>query len=53
MIGCSCSNNTNLPNRPAIQIDIDPLVIGKKHPIDLNIMGNSGGEVVPKILKKS
>lgn len=51
IIGCSCSNNTNLPNRPAIQIDIDPLVIGKKHPIDLNIMGNSG-EVVPKILKK-
>jgi len=51
IIGCSCSNNTNLPNRPAIQIDIDPLVIGKNHPINLNIIGNSG-EVVPEILKK-
>lgn len=51
IIGCSCSNNTNLPNRPAIQIDIDPMVIGKKHPIDLSIIGNSG-EIVPNILRK-
>lgn len=51
IIGCSCSNNTNLPNRPAIQIDVDPMVIGKKHPIDLSIIGNSG-EVVPRILEK-
>lgn len=51
IIGCSCSNNTNLPNRPSIQIDIDPLVIGKKHPISLNIIGNIT-EVIPEILKK-
>lgn len=51
IIGCSCSNNTNLPNRPAIQIDVDPLVIGKKFPIDLSIIGNSG-EILPLILEK-
>ncbi|MBZ9570755.1 rubredoxin [Methanobrevibacter sp. TMH8] len=51
IIGCSCSNNTNLPNRPAIQIDVDPLVIGKKYPIDLSIIGNSG-EIIPKIIEK-
>lgn len=51
IIGCSCSNNTNIPSRPAIQIDVDPMVIGKKHPIDLSIIGNSG-EIVPQILEK-
>lgn len=51
IIGCSCSNNTNLPARPAIQIDIDPMAIGKRFPIDLSIVGNSG-EIVPKILEK-
>lgn len=51
IVGCSCSNNTNLPNRPAIQIDVDPMASGKKHPIDLSSIGNSG-EVVPHILEK-
>jgi pyruvate oxidase/acetolactate synthase-1/2/3 large subunit len=51
IVGCSCSNNTNLPNRSAIQIDVDPLVIGKKHPIDLSIIGNSK-EIIHQILKK-
>lgn len=51
IIGCSCSNNTNIPDKPAIQIDIDPMVIGKKQPIDLSLIGNSA-EIVPKLIDK-
>ncbi|RBQ23423.1 3D-(3,5/4)-trihydroxycyclohexane-1,2-dione hydrolase [Candidatus Methanobinarius endosymbioticus] len=50
IIDCSCSNNTNLPNRPDIQMDTDPMIFGKKHPINLSTIGNSG-EIVPNILK--
>lgn len=51
IIGCSCSNNTNIPNKPAIQIDIDPIEIGKRHPIDISLIGNSA-EIVPKLIDK-
>lgn len=49
IIDCSSSNNTNLLSRPTIQIDIDIMVIGKKHPIDLSIIGNNG-KIVPSTL---
>lgn len=51
IIGCSCSNKTNLPNCPSIQIDVDPMVMGEKHPVDISLLGNSG-EIIPQILEK-
>ncbi|MDL2246959.1 thiamine pyrophosphate-dependent enzyme [Methanobrevibacter sp. OttesenSCG-928-K11] len=51
IIGSSCSMNTRLPTRPAIQIDIDPMVIGRRFPIDISLVGNAG-EILPKLLEK-
>lgn len=51
IIGCSCSNNTSLPGKPAIQIDMNPMVIGKQHPIDISLIGNIN-EIIPKLIKK-
>ncbi|KZX15793.1 putative thiamine pyrophosphate-containing protein YdaP [Methanobrevibacter cuticularis] len=51
VIGASFSDNTGIPEKPTIQIDVDPMVIGKRHPIKVGIVGTSG-EVVPEIINE-
>ena len=42
-IGTSFSNHTGIaPYMPIIQIDIDPMHLGKSHPVDLPVMGEIG-----------
>jgi len=43
VIGASFSNHTGItPKKPTIQIDFDPLVLAKFHPIDLPLLGEIG-----------
>lgn len=49
VVGSSFSEMTHLPEKKAIQIDIDPLVIGKQYPVEVGLYGNSA-EVLPQLL---
>ena len=42
-IGASFSNHTGIaPYKPIIQIDFDPMALGKFHPVDLPVLGEIG-----------
>ncbi|MEN6592829.1 MAG: thiamine pyrophosphate-dependent enzyme [Methanobacterium sp.] len=49
VIGSSFSDMTHLPEKKAIQIDIDPLVIGKQYPVEVGLFGNSA-EILPQLM---
>lgn len=49
VVGSSFSEMTHLPEKRAIQIDINPLMIGKQYPVEVGLYGNSA-EILPQLL---
>jgi pyruvate oxidase/acetolactate synthase-1/2/3 large subunit len=49
VIGSSFSDMTHLPVKKAVQIDIDPLMIGRQYPVEVGLYGNSA-EIIPEII---
>jgi pyruvate oxidase (EC 1.2.3.3) len=49
VIGSSFSEMTHLPEKKTIQIDINPMVIGKQYPVEVGLYGNSA-EILPQLL---
>jgi pyruvate oxidase len=49
VIGSSFSDMTHLPEKKTIQIDIDPLKIGKQFPVEVGLYGNSA-EIIPELV---
>jgi len=48
VIGSSFSDMTHLPEKKAVQIDIDPMMIARKYPVEVGLYGNSA-ELIPQI----
>ena len=48
VVGSSFSDMTQLPAKRTIQIDIDPMMIAKNHPVEVGLWGNSS-EVLPRL----
>jgi len=43
VLGASFSNHTGItPKKPIIQVDFDPLALGRKHAVDLPLLGHVG-----------
>lgn len=51
VLGCSFSDMTNLPEKKTIQVDIDPMMIAKKYPVEVGLWGNSS-ELIPALFEK-
>tara|TARA_Y100000310_G_scaffold13312_1_gene13590 strand:+ start:235 stop:1491 length:1257 start_codon:yes stop_codon:yes gene_type:complete len=51
VIGSSFSEMTNIPNKKTIQIDINPMIIAKTHPVEVPLWGNSS-IILPKLLRE-
>ena len=49
VIGSSFSDMTHLPEKKTIQIDIDPMMIGRQYPVEVGLYGNSA-ELVPQLI---
>ncbi len=49
VIGSSFSDMTHLPEKKAIQIDINPLMIGRQYPVEVGLYGNSA-EILPQLM---
>ncbi len=49
VIGSSFSDMTHLPEKKTVQIDIDPMMIGRQYPVEVGLYGNSA-ELVPELL---
>ena len=50
VVGSSFSDMTQIPAKPTIQIDIDPMMIAKSSPVEVGIWGNSS-EVLPRLTR--
>lgn len=48
VVGSSFSEMTQIPAKPTIQIDIDPMMIAKNSPVEVGLWGNSS-EVLPRL----
>jgi pyruvate oxidase/acetolactate synthase-1/2/3 large subunit len=48
VIGSSFSDMTHLPEKKTVQIDIDPLMIGRQYPVEVGLYGNSA-ELIPEL----
>jgi thiamine pyrophosphate-dependent acetolactate synthase large subunit-like protein len=51
VIGSSFSDKTNIPEKKTIQIDINPMMIARKYPVEVGLWGNSA-EVLPKLTER-
>lgn len=49
VIGSSFSDMTHLPEKKTVQIDIDPLMIGRQYPVEVGLFGNSA-ELIPQLI---
>ncbi len=49
VIGSSFSDMTHLPEKKTVQIDIDPLKIGRQYPVEVGLYGNSA-EIIPELI---
>jgi pyruvate oxidase len=49
VIGSSFSDQTQIPEKPTVQIDIDPMMIAKKYPVEVGLVGNCT-EIIPELL---
>jgi len=49
VIGSSFSDMTHLPEKKVVQIDIDPLMIGRQYPVEVGLYGNSA-EILPQLM---
>lgn len=41
VIGCSFSDQSQIPEKRMVQIDINPMMIAKRHPVEVGLFGNS------------
>jgi pyruvate oxidase len=48
VIGSSFSDMTQIPKKKTVQIDIDPLMIARKYPVEVGLIGNCS-EILPII----
>lgn len=48
VVGSSFSDMTHLPEKKTVQIDIDPLMIGRQYPVEVGLYGNSA-ELIPQL----
>jgi thiamine pyrophosphate-dependent acetolactate synthase large subunit-like protein/rubredoxin len=48
VIGSSFSDMTQIPAKRIIQVDIDPMMIAKNHPVAVGLWGNSS-EIIPRL----
>lgn len=48
VIGCSFSDKTQLPQKKMIQIDLDPMMLGKQFPVEVGLWG-AASELVPAL----
>jgi thiamine pyrophosphate-dependent acetolactate synthase large subunit-like protein/rubredoxin len=48
VIGSSFSDLTMIPEKRTIQIDMDPMMIAKRHPVEIGLVGNSA-ELIPML----
>lgn len=48
VVGSSFSEMTQIPAKPTVQIDIDPMMIAKNSPVEVGLWGNSS-EVLPRL----
>jgi pyruvate oxidase/acetolactate synthase-1/2/3 large subunit len=51
VVGSSFSDKTQIPEKKTIQIDIDPMMIARKYPVEVGLWGNSA-DVLPKLTGK-
>ena len=49
VVGSSFSDMTQIPPKRTIQIDIDPMMIAKNHPVEVGLWGSSS-EVLPRLV---
>jgi len=50
VVGSSFSDMTQIPEKKTVQIDIDPLMIARRYPVEAPILGNSS-ELLPSLLE--
>lgn len=51
VIGCSFSDQSQIPEKRMVQIDINPMMIAKRHRVEVGLFGNSA-VLVPKLKKE-
>jgi pyruvate oxidase len=49
VMGASYSDQSQIPEKPTVQVDIDPMMIAKKYPVRVGLVGNST-EIIPELL---
>ncbi|MCJ7631712.1 thiamine pyrophosphate-binding protein, partial [Candidatus Bathyarchaeota archaeon] len=49
VIGSSFSDMTQLPNKKTIQVDINPMMIARRFPVEVGLVGNSS-EIIPALV---
>jgi len=52
VVGSSSSELTQIPEKKTVQIDINPLMIAKKYPVEVGLLGNST-VLIPKLTEKT
>ena len=50
-IGSSFSDLSLIPQKPTVQIDINPLMIARRYPVEVSLLGNSA-LLIPKVTEK-
>ena len=50
-IGASFSDLTHIPQKPTVQIDINPLMLARRYPVEASLLGNSA-VLIPKLTAK-
>ena len=49
VMGASYSDQSQIPEKPTVQVDLDPMMIAKKFPVEVGLVGNST-EIIPELL---
>jgi thiamine pyrophosphate-dependent acetolactate synthase large subunit-like protein/rubredoxin len=49
VVGSSFSDKTQIPEKKTVQIDIDPMMIARKYPVEVGLWGNSA-DVLQKLI---
>ncbi|KAF5079924.1 putative thiamine pyrophosphate-containing protein YdaP [anaerobic digester metagenome] len=50
VVGSSFSDMTQIPEKRTVQIDMDPLMIARRYPVEAPMLGNSS-ELLPRLIK--
>ncbi|MCW4046015.1 MAG: thiamine pyrophosphate-binding protein [Candidatus Bathyarchaeota archaeon] len=51
VVGSSFSELTQIPEKPTVQIDINPMMIAKTYPVEVGLLGNSA-VLLPRLTEK-